>query len=183
MPFSKSKSSFEIYREGGSPVDVNLLVKMVLFVRGFRSKLDEELRKIDQSTSRMETLAAILNMPDPKSQSDIAKRLRIEGPTVTRMMDILSKEGLVTREPHPTDRRVNLVRITTKGEEELEQIFKVYDRLRNHVLAPFSREQIFEMRDLMDTMLGQLEAGPGSEIEIRDPRFPPIDDDADRKDR
>lgn len=175
MPSHDTKTSFEIYREGGSPEDVQFFVRMVLLVRGFRGKLDEELRKIGQSTARMETLAAILNMPDPKSQSDIAKRLRIEGPTVKRMIDILSKEGLVKREPHPTDRRVNLVRITPDGESKLRDIFAVFDGLRHHVIKPLTREEVLQTSQIIDTMVGRLDIDVPGHIAIEQDAAKPED--------
>jgi DNA-binding MarR family transcriptional regulator len=42
---------------------------------------------------------------------------------VTRMIDLLSAEGLVERSPHPSDRRINLLRVTEQGEVELRRIF------------------------------------------------------------
>ena len=47
----------------------------------------------------MEALAAIINSPSLSAQVDIAKRLRIEGPTMTRMLDTLEADGLVERLP------------------------------------------------------------------------------------
>lgn len=174
MPYRPSKNSFELYREGGTTREISLLIKLVLMVRRFRNQLDESLRQIDQSTARMETLSAILNMQGPKSQSDVAKRLRVEAATVTRMVDILSKEGLVERSPDPNDRRVNLLSISPKGEAALEQIFRIYDRMRNHLLQDLSGDDVDRMHAMVDLMTQRLDepadAGP---IAIEDPE--PID--------
>ena len=150
--------SFETYRAGGVPQDVGLMVKLVLTVRGFRSQLDERLRRMGQSVSRMETLAAIMNMPGPRSQTDVARRLRVEGATVTRMIDILEKEGLVLRTPDPADRRVNLISITPAGEAVLAEIFAVYDQLRGHVLADLGLDEREEMHRLLDRMLARIDS-------------------------
>lgn len=152
--------TFATYRAGGSPPDVALMIKLVLTVRGFRGQLDERLRKIGHSVSRMETLAAIMNMADPKSQSDVARRLRVEGATVTRMVDILAREGLVERSPAANDRRVNLLSITPAGEQALVEIFTVYDHLRSHVLADLATEDRAALHRLLDTMLARIDAPP-----------------------
>ncbi|TIX50668.1 MarR family winged helix-turn-helix transcriptional regulator [Alteraurantiacibacter aquimixticola] len=149
--------NFEIYRRGGTTPDISLMIKMVLAVRSFRGLLDERLRKIGQSVSRMETLGAIMNMPDPKSQSDIAKRLRVEGATVTRMVDILSREGLVKRKPNPDDKRVKLLSITPEGEKALREIFTIYDQTRTSFLGNLSDEDMAEMHRLIDAMMATLE--------------------------
>ncbi|OYX67393.1 MAG: hypothetical protein B7Y88_01100 [Sphingomonadales bacterium 32-64-17] len=157
MPQRKASTSFEVYKQGGTTREIRMLVDFVLLVRGFRSKVDEELRKIGQSTARMETLAAILNMQGDKSQSDVARRLRIEGATVTRMIDILSKEGLVERAPDPRDRRVNLLSLTPAGVDTTERIFTIYDRVRGHLLEGMSDEQIDEITAVLETMIGRLD--------------------------
>lgn len=157
MPYPTGESSFATYKAGGTKPDIRMLITMVLLVRGFRNRLEEELRKIDQSAARMETLAAILNMPGDKSQTDVARRLRIEGATVTRMIDILGKEGLVERSPHPTDRRINLVSITPAGEREVEKIFRIYDRLRDHLLLGMSPGEVAQMQALLDRMMHRLD--------------------------
>jgi MarR family transcriptional regulator for hemolysin len=157
LPHHPTKTSFDIYREGGTTRDISLLIKLVLMVRRFRNQLDEGLRRIDQSTARMEMLSAILNMQGPKSQTDLARRLRVEAATVTRMVDILGKEGLVERTPDPNDRRVNLLSISPKGEAVLADIFRVYDRLRNHLLQDLGAEDVEQMHAMVDLMTARLD--------------------------
>ncbi|MXO87254.1 MarR family winged helix-turn-helix transcriptional regulator [Alteraurantiacibacter aestuarii] len=146
--------------------DISLMIKMVLIVRGFRSQLDEKLRKIGQSATRMEVLGAIVNMQGPKSQSDLAKRLRIEGATVTRMVDMLSKDGLVERTADPHDRRVNLLLVTPKGEQALEQIFGIYDAMRGHILTDLGIEDMEAMHVLLDKMMARLDSPMDPQVRI-----------------
>ena len=157
MPYPTPTNTFELYRDGGTTLEIAAMVRMVLVVRGFRARLDERLRAINQSAARMETLSAIINMQGPVSQSDVARRLRVEGATVTRMVDLLSKEGLVERSPHPSDRRVNLLRVTEKGEGELRRIFRVYDTARSELLSEFAQEEIAQVHLLTGKMLAQLD--------------------------
>ncbi len=178
MPYHKTSTSFETYKQGGTTREIRMLVDMVLLVRGFRSKVDEELRKIGQSAARMETLAAILNMQGDKSQSDVARRLRIEGATVTRMIDILSKEGLVERTPDPGDRRVNLLSLTPEGVDTVERIFTIYDRVRGHLLEGMSDEQIDEITVVIENMIGRLDEPYADDVTIEP--LPPRDRKAAR---
>lgn len=150
-------STFERYRAGELPADIALMVKLVTTVRGFRARLDERLRQVGQSVSRMETLGAIMNMPGPCSQSAIARRLRVEGATVTRMVDVLSREGLVERLPDPTDRRVNLLSITPAGEEMLRQIFAIYDDMRDELLGDLATADRAELHRLLDLLLARVD--------------------------
>jgi MarR family transcriptional regulator, transcriptional regulator for hemolysin len=171
MPHFADKSSFETYRDGATTSSISALVKMVVIVRQFRNQLDERLRNIGQSTARMEMLSAILNIKGPKSQSDLAKRLRVEGATITRMIDILSNEGLVERSPDSKDRRVNLISISPKGEIVLERIFEIYDELRFHILDGLAPEDIDTLHRLFDHMIVRLEQPAESKVRIGLPRY------------
>ena len=173
MPYRPS-NSFETYREGGTTREIALLVKLVLMTRRFRNQLDEGLRKIGQSTARMEALSAILNLKGPISQTDLARRLRVEAATVTRMVDVLSKEGLVERTPDPNDRRVNLLSISPKGEATVEQIFRVYDRKRSHLLQDLSGDDLERMEALVDLMTRRLDEPDAARAVIID-QFEGID--------
>lgn len=53
---------------------------------------------------------------------DIAQRLGIEAPSVTRKVQELEQEGLVTRSVDPHDRRVSQVQLTRKGQQRLQKL-------------------------------------------------------------
>lgn len=135
-----------------------MMIRMVLVVRRFRNRMDERLRAIGQSTSRMEALGAIMNMKGPKSQRDVAKRLRVEGATITRIIDILGAEGLVARTVDPKDRRINLVEISPKGESVLKEIFAIYDEVRDDIVEGLSADEKRVLSSALDRMLARLDS-------------------------
>lgn len=153
------KSSFQIYREGGSTDDIRLTVQLVIVARRWRSLLDEHLRVIGQSAARMEAMAAIMNSPSLSAQVEIARRLRIEGPTMTRMLDTLEKDGLVERLPDPNDRRTKQLRLTPDGERVLEQIFEIADTMRDRLLDGIPPEQIEAQNQFLQQLCRRLDAG------------------------
>ena len=120
--------------------------------------MDERLRAIGQSTSRMEALGAIMNMKGPKSQRDVAKRLRVEGATITRIIDILGAEGLVARTVDPKDRRINLIEISPKGEAVLKEIFAIYDEVRDDIVEGLSADEKRVLSSALDRMLARLDS-------------------------
>jgi MarR family transcriptional regulator for hemolysin len=153
------KTNFEIYREGGTTRDIRVTVNLVLVARRWRSLLDERLRAVGQSSARMEALAAIVNSPWPSAQVDIAKRLRIEGPTMTRMLDTLEADGLVERLADPTDRRTKQLRLTPAGEKVLEGIFAIADDLRDRLLDGVEPATMDELNTFLVMLTGRLDAG------------------------
>jgi MarR family transcriptional regulator for hemolysin len=155
----RGESSYAVYRVGGTTPEIRFTVQLVLAARRWRSLLDEHLRPIQQSSARMEAMSAILNSPPLSAQVDIAKRLRIEGPTLTRMLDTLEKDGLVERLPDPADRRTNKLRLTPAGERALEEIFEIVDVLRARLLDGASPEMIEQGNEFLGGLLDKLDAG------------------------
>src|SRR5438094_4542002 len=51
------------------------------------------------------------------SQKELAARLHCKPSTVVDPTDRLEEGGLVVRRPHPTDRRINTLAVTTKGRQ------------------------------------------------------------------
>ncbi len=147
------------YQDSTTTPEIRLTIHMVLAARRWRSLLDERLRPIEQSSARMEALSAILNSPPLRPQVDIAKRLRIEGPTLTRMLDALEKDDLVERLPDPADRRTKQLKVTAEGERVLQDICEIADELRARLLRGFSEEKLTEMNEFFAELLARLDAG------------------------
>ena len=153
----RARSSFELYRDGGTTPEILLTISLVHIARRWRSLLDEKLRPINQSAARMEAMAAIINSPPLSPQVDIAKRLRIEGPTLTRMLDSLEADGLVQRLPDPADRRTKQLKLTPAGESALEQIFAIVDDLRARLLDGYSTDHIAAMNEFCWDLVKRLD--------------------------
>lgn len=147
------------FREGDATPDIYFTISLVLAARRWRSLLDEKLRPINQSSARMEAMSAILNSPTLSPQVDIARRLRIEGPTLTRMLDSLEKDGLVERLPDPKDRRTKLLRLTPEGEAALEQVFTIAREWRARLLDGFAEEDMEQATRFCTALVGRLDTG------------------------
>jgi len=153
------QSSFDAYRHKQTTPAIALTVALVLVGRRWRALIDEHLRPIGQSSARMEALSAIMNAPDPSAQVDIARRLRIEGPTLTRMIDVLSQDGLVRRLPAPGDRRTKHLELTEEGYRALEEIFAVTDPLRAALLDGMGEDEMLALAGALGVLLGRLDQG------------------------
>ena len=60
------------------------------------------------------------------SQVDISDKLIVSASNMTRLLDKLKKEALIERYPQEHDRRVNLIKITTKGSQLLDTAWPGY---------------------------------------------------------
>ena len=156
---SRNRSAFELYGQGQASPSMKLTIQLVLAGRRWRSLLDEKLRATGQSSARMEALAAIYAEPEPRPQVDIAKRLRIEGPTLTRMLDALEKDRLVARKPDPDDRRTKLLELTDEGKKVLERIFGEADELRTSLVGQIPAAEIDAMNGSLERLIDKLDNG------------------------
>ncbi len=83
------------------------------------------------------------------SQVDLSKRLFVNRADITGLIDRLEKGGFVKRERHPTDRRVNLIAITSKGLELLEHLEPEYFQEVNKIFGNFGKKEI---KDLINNL-------------------------------
>lgn len=82
-----------------------------------------------------------------ESIRSLCDQLATPASSMTHTIDHLEAEGLVVRAAHPTDRRVNVVRLTTKGEETAialhrerkEHVTEVFGHLSDDDLDGFAR--------------------------------------------
>lgn len=154
-------------RAGATPVSLDtrrereygFTYRMVLFARRYRALLDEQLRPLGHGTARMEALSTISRSPEPSAQIAIAKRIGIEGPTLTRMLDTLEAEGLVVRCADPTDRRTKLITLTEAGKSALEEILEIVNAFRATVLEGLSDAELDAVNAVTTKLLASLYEG------------------------
>ena len=63
-----------------------------------------------------------LGQRGPVTQRVLAEALKVTPRAVTGLVDALVETGLVTREPHPADRRATLVTFTPEGKRLIDQL-------------------------------------------------------------
>ncbi len=67
------------------------------------------------------------------------------------------RDGLVTREALPSDRRVKQIRLTAKGKQRVGQVLEVHSRQIEKILAGLTPEDQSEMQRLLGLLGEHLE--------------------------
>jgi MarR family transcriptional regulator for hemolysin len=148
--------------EAGLNPSLNLTIQMVLAARRWRSLLDDRLRPIGQSAARMEAMSAIAHAPPHSPQIEIARRIGVEGATLTRMLDSLAADGLVERLADPSDRRTKHLRLTEAGRSALAEISAIAEDLRLRLLEDVDAPTIDQANDFLAMLLTRFDVGfPG----------------------
>jgi DNA-binding MarR family transcriptional regulator len=90
--------------------EIWLLMSDLVLDQGRRRQVSEAL---GMSFGRTRAIRRVARRP--LSMGELAAALGIDPPNATVLVDDLESQGLVRRQPHPTDRRTKLVEATRKG--------------------------------------------------------------------
>lgn len=99
-----------------------------------------------------------LDEAGPQNVSALATRLNLDGSTVTRQVSALQRDGLIVREPDPTDGRGTVVRPTPSGLHRMAAVRTARTRLYGDILADWSADDRRTLASLLHRLNGSLDA-------------------------
>jgi DNA-binding MarR family transcriptional regulator len=124
-----------------------LSVSLMRVARRLRAeKSDEDLSDTQYS------VLAVLERQGSKSPGELAERERVRPPSMTRTVAALTELGLVTRTPHPRDRRQIVVTVTPDGAAVVRETRRRRDAWlarRLAELAPAEREVLAQAGEIL----------------------------------
>ncbi|HEX6470676.1 MAG TPA: MarR family transcriptional regulator [Streptosporangiaceae bacterium] len=100
-------------------------------------------------TGRHLAVLSVLASGELLSQQEAARRLAIDRTTMVALIDELERKRLVTRHPHPDDRRKNVVDLTAAGREVHEEATRASDEAERRFLAPLDDVAAGRLRDAL----------------------------------
>ena len=80
---------------------------------------------------------------------ELSKRMMVTGGNVTGITDQLEAEGLVQREPHPSDRRSLTVKLTAAGRRQFKRMASTHEGWIVELLAGWDNEQKSQVYELL----------------------------------
>jgi DNA-binding MarR family transcriptional regulator len=135
----------------------HMALKLWLRLLACSTQIETEIRKrlrarFGITLSRFDYLAQLHRHPHGLRMNALSRYLMVTGGSITALTDELEKEGLVSREPSPDDRRAFLLRLTTEGRRVFEHIAAEHEAW---VIDFFSELSVADRKALYD-LLGQL---------------------------
>lgn len=131
--------------------------RLFIIARKWRARVDE-LQSAGQLThARLEALASLDHLPAGVQQNELARFMRVEGPTLVRILDRLESDGLIERLPHPVDGRRKTVALTPAGRALMAERLAISAQLRDAVLSGISHEELSSCIRTLDKVLSKLE--------------------------
>ncbi len=104
----------------------SFVAEVSLVSRRWRAHMDERLNRIGLTHARCYILFCLAQFPDGLCQRELADKAGIECPTLVRHIDILEHQGLISRAPNTSARRVKRTQLTPNAVRLLDEIEAIY---------------------------------------------------------
>jgi MarR family transcriptional regulator for hemolysin len=140
-----------------SPVGERFSAAVHNTARGWRLLIDKQLKHLGIGQAGWMTIAMIAKSGEPMSQRALADLVGVEGPSMVSMLDRLEREGLVTRAPSPTDRRVKLVHLTDAGTTLYKQVKEQASAVRLALLGDIDPARLKAATELLELLRARIE--------------------------
>ena len=79
-------------------------------------------------------------------QTDLARSLNVEPPTITKALQRMERAGLVRREVDTADARISRVYLTADGLALKDPVEQVWERVEGQMLTGFTSEECMLLR-------------------------------------
>jgi DNA-binding MarR family transcriptional regulator len=100
----------------------------------------------------------------PLTPAELADRTGVTRATITGLVDTLERAGLVTRTPHPDDRRMMSVGLTKLGEKTLTQIMPEHFRRMAWLMEPLAEKERKTFVRLLTKVLARASEEPAARV-------------------
>lgn len=130
---------------------------IVTAARRWRKVANDRVKPLEQTMARWETLFLVAFADGEVTQSELARLISVEGPTMVRMLDVLARDGLIERRQSETDARVTTNRITPAGTSVITEIMAVTNQLRSEVLGGIDPGEMSVALKVLNQILRKLD--------------------------
>lgn len=125
------------------PASLRLWLRMMTSTKQIEDEIRRRLRtNFDISLARFDYMAQLYRYPNGLKMGELSRYLMVTGGNVTGLTDELAREGLVSRESSPTDRRAWLLRLTPKGKSTFEQMAKQHNQWVTELFAGLDHDAV-----------------------------------------
>lgn len=124
--------------------------------RGLTRVGDARLRPLGFATAQLPVLS-VLKDGARMSQGELARLIKVEQPTMAQLLGRMERDGLVQREPDPSDRRSSLVSLTETALAKLPAGREVLIQGNREAMYGLSADEIETLIGLLRRVLANVE--------------------------
>lgn len=147
----------------GADLSVNVQIErdVCTLVHQFVQRLDAHARRVgEQLGITAGQVIALRELSEPMTARELATRMHCEPSNVTFILDRLEQQGLIQRQPHPSDRRAKQIVLTPAGSGHRSSVLQRMGA--QSPLTPLTTAQQNSLRDLLQAVLAPEATGPSS---------------------
>ena len=130
---------------------------LVVAARRWRKVANDRIKALGQTMMRWETLYLVAYSGEDLTQSELARLVGVEGPTMVRTLHMLAEAGLLERHQSRDDLRVTVNRITPRGRQVIGDIMNITNQLRSEILDDIDPKELEIAHKVMTQVLQNLE--------------------------
>lgn len=93
---------------------------------------------------------------DGRTQAELSRVVAIEAPTVVRTIDRMVRDGLVRREPDPSDKRVTRIRLTPRAIALRDRLAEESMDANREAASSLSAKELATLKSLLRRVIGGL---------------------------
>jgi len=161
------ESEFPGASRSASEVAVNLAQTQLVVL----AEIERPVREAHGlSASAFQTLAILDGAGEALPGHVIAERLIVSSASMTSLVDTLERRGLVTRRPHPTDRRKVLIQLTADGQRIVDQQLPVIHAVINRAISTLPESDRAHLLRSLTTIRAQINQIAGQPLPPTKPR-------------
>jgi DNA-binding MarR family transcriptional regulator len=111
------------------------------------TRLENVLAKFNLNIAKFNILMIIKHAggKDGIQQNEISKHLLVTASNITKLLDKLEKDGMITRNNKENDRRVKLIMITKSASDLLDKAWKIYQKEVKSITAKMPEKEAKEL--------------------------------------
>ncbi|MEV6553976.1 MarR family transcriptional regulator [Streptomyces sp. NPDC051597] len=128
------------------------------FAQAMGARLEKELRALELNLAQYNALQHADSQPGISS-ADAARHAGITAQSMGSAVGSLTERGLITRSPHPTNRRVLCLHITPDGSRLLTQASAVVRHINEEALAILEPQEQADVHRLLHRLVTHLNPG------------------------
>ena len=141
--------------------NIDIPATLAMIKRSYVRYIDNEIQKEDINAGEFPFLL-VLNEKDKITQKQLADSLKTSEGLVTRVLKRLEKNGYVTREINPNNKRQNLISMTPKGRTIADKVMSSQNKWEEHAFSFLSDEELNKFKLILKlALINSIEAENG----------------------
>jgi len=145
------------------PSEAPLALLMVFVGHRVAHLLEKRLNRLGYNHTQAAIIGSLIRRPGLMAQ-DLAGVVPVEAPSITRALQALERQGLVSRQPHPTDGRASLFYLTETGREAAENMASLMRKLSNELEGSLTPQELQAFRGALGKLFARTEEMKGADL-------------------